>query len=671
MPAIYRGAGVHPIFFILNKEDHMTAVEATSIVSVVPPGKIVDFINGAFRNDTPEEYVRQETLKSLVREYKYPKSDVAVEWPMRIGSKNVRADIAIFPPATAPGDRSQQNVMLLVECKKPGTSVSDRTDGVKQLHSYMAACPNVEVGLWTNGPSGGQEAFRVVAGENSKRISESIPDIPRFGQAEEVDRPTHEDLRPAASASLLFAFRRSHDYIAGNQGVHKEGAFWELLKLIFCKIDDERNSDDGLEFYATPGERSTSLGQGNVKKRLVKLFDRVKADYPQIFAKSEDIELQPATLAYIVSQLQMYSLLSSDVDVKGAAYEEIVGSNLRGDRGEFFTPRNIVRMMVRMTDPAENHLVIDPACGTGGFLIDAMNYVVDNIKEHVLKSGRRPEDREQAIRDRVQKFLRSSLVGLDFNPELVKATKMNMVMNNDGSGGLYQANSLANPHTWSSELRKRDLIGSVDRVLTNPPFGAKIPIDDPAILEQYDLGHQWSYNEDEDTWEKKPETTSRPPEILFIERCVQLLKPGTGIAAMVLPDGILGTPGLGFVRQWLFANTVILASVDLHADTFQPGTSVQTSVLVVRRKSENELRLMPDYSVFMAICDHVGHDKRGNTVYLRDDEGYEVTAEVEDAVAVQADRLNEESFKTHARVVDDNTLQIANSFREWLTGLDR
>lgn len=535
-------------------------------ISAVPPGKIVDFIDGTFRNDTAEEYVRQETLKSVVREYKYPKGDIVVEWPLQIGSRRVRADIAIFPPQTDPADRSQQNVFLLIECKKPGTSTTDRTEGVKQLRSYMAACPNVEFGLWTNGPTGGQEAFHVIVAEDGKRTTETVPDVPRYGQGEEIDRPTFEQLRPAASASLLFAFRRAHDYIAGNQGIHKEGAFWELLKLIFCKIEDERNSDSGLEFYATPGERSTSLGQGNVKKRVDKLFARVKGNYPQIFARGDSLELQPATLAYIVNQLQMYSLLESDIDVKGKAYEQVVGSNLRGDRGEFFTPRNVVQMMVRMINPTEKQLVLDPACGTGGFLIAAMNHVADGIKEHVLSSGRRPETREQAIRDRVQKFLRDGLVGMDFNPELVKATKMNMVMNNDGSGGLFQANSLDNPHTWSGELRRRNLVGNVDVVLTNPPFGSKIPIDNPSILEQYDLGRQWSYDEESDVWTKKTETTSRPPEILFIERCVQLLKPGTGVVGMVLPDGILGNPGLGFVRQWLLENTVILASVDMHPD---------------------------------------------------------------------------------------------------------
>ncbi|MET7135872.1 N-6 DNA methylase [Cellulosimicrobium sp. MI9406] len=633
--------------------------------AIVPPGKVLDFINGTLRNDTPEEYVRQETLKSLVREYKYPKEDIAVEWPMRIGSRNVRADIAIFPSGTAPEARSQENVYLLVECKKPGTNESDRNDGVRQLQSYMAACPNVSVGMWTNGPTGGMKAYRSVI-EGGKRRFPEIPDLPRYGADEEVDRPSFEQLRPAASASLLFAFRRSHDYISGNQGIHKEGAFWELLKLIFCKIDDERNSERP-EFYATPDERGSALGQGRVKKRIAALFEHVKAEYPQIFKAADVIELQPPILAYIVTQLQMYSLLSSDVDVKGKAYEEIVGSNLRGDRGEFFTPRNVVHMMVAMTDPKEDQLVLDPACGTGGFLISAMNYVVDGIKEQVLASGRRPADRENAIRTRVQHFLSNNLVGLDFNPELVKATKMNMVMNNDGSGGLYQANSLAAPPTWADDLRNRKLIGSVDVVLTNPPFGSKIPIDDPAILDQYELGHQWVYDEDEDTWSKRPETTSRPPEILFIERCVKFLKPGSGVAAMVLPDGILGSPGLGFVRQWLLDNTVILASVDLHPDTFQPGTSVQTSVLVVRRKSDEERRYMPDYPVFMAICDRIGHDKRGNTIYVRDDEGFEVVAEVEDAVTVDEDRVEEESFKTHARVVDDNTKEIADAFREWMS----
>jgi type I restriction enzyme M protein len=524
--------------------------------------------------------------------------------------------------------------------------------------------------MWTNGTD--LSTYRMTT-ENGKRQSHEIPDIPHFGDVSEADRPEFGQLRPAASDSLLFAFRRSHDYISGNQGMQKPEAFWELLKLIFCKIHDERESVRP-EFYATPIERTSAAGMLRVKKRIGGLFEAVKKSYPQIFKSTEEIELNPNILAYIVTQLQMYSLLSSDVDVKGKAYEEVVGSNLRGDRGEFFTPRNVCEMMVRMVNPTERDLILDPACGTGGFLISAMNHVVDQIKQEVIGSGRSAQAKDESIRDRVQRFLRQNLVGLDFNPNLVRATKMNMVMNNDGSGGLFQANSLAPVATWADELRKVDLMGKVDVILTNPPFGSKIPIDDPSMLSQYDLGHTWSYLQDGDVWVRGAETTSRPPEILFIERCVNLLKPGTGVAAMVLPDGILGSPGLGFVRQWLLDNTTILASVDLHPDTFQPGTSVQTSVLIVRRKSEEQRRTelasgkLFDYEVFMAICDHIGHDKRGNAIYVRDADGFEVVADVADAVTADTlDGALPEYHQARERVLDDNTRDIAAAFQTWLS----
>lgn len=646
-------------------------VSARELPVIVPPGKVLDFIDGSLRSDTPEEYVRQEILKSLVREYRYSKDDIAVEWPLKIGSKRVRADIAIFPPGTPIKERSQFQATLLIECKKPGTSPASRTEGIAQLQSYLLVCPNAQSGMWTNGTD--LAAYAMVPQSDGTRLPEEIRDIPHFGETvSDADRPEFSQLRPAASDSLLFAFRRSHDYISGNQGMQKPEAFWELLKLIFCKIHDERQSARP-EFYAGASERATSAGQMRVRKRIGGLFDAVKRSYPQIFKPTEEIELQPNILAYIVSQLQMYSLLSSDVDVKGKAYEEVVGSNLRGDRGEFFTPRNVCQMMVRMIDPSENDVILDPACGTGGFLIAAMNHVVERIKQDVRSSGRSRAAQDEAIRTRVDQFLRNGLIGLDFNPNLVRATKMNMVMNNDGSGGLFQANSLASPVTWTEELRRRDLLGTVDRILTNPPFGSKIPIDDPAILGQYDLGHQWVYDQDADEWVRGSETTSRPPEILFIERCIALLKPGSGIAAMVLPDGILGSPGLGFVRQWLLQRTNLLASVDLHPDTFQPGTSVQTSVLIVQRKSENQLRgeiargYMEDYDIFMAICDHIGHDKRGNAVYVRDADGYEVVREVAEAVTLGPDHVSDaQPHLAQERVLDDNTDDIAEAFRLWL-----
>lgn len=636
---------------------------------IVQQGKILDFIDGLTqRNETPEEYVRQEIAKSLVREYDYEKAEVAVEFVLRLGSRKPRADLVVFD---ADDPHTQDRARVIIECKSQKVKSTDKKEGVGQLHSYMAACPNVAYGMWTNG----LERFCYRRLETDGVVTfEEIPDIPSKGRSEdEVERPRFDQLKAASSDALLFAFRRCHNYIAGNQGLQKPEAFWELLKIIFCKIHDERSSNE-VEFYATSKERHGLAGRLKAKKRLDSLFADVKAEYPTIFRENEAIELNPEVLAYIVSQLQMYSLLESDIDVKGRAYEEIVGSNLRGDRGEFFTPRNICKMTVAMLDPGERQLILDPACGTGGFLITAMNYVIEKVRAAEITKWGDIERAETAIRQRVQKFAQTSIVGMDLNPNLVKASKMNMVMNNDGAGGLYQANSLKAPVTWDDALRARQILGQVDLIFTNPPFGSKIPIDDPSILEAYDLGHVWAYDAEADRWTKTAAVQkSQPPEILFIERCVKFLKPGTGRCAIVLPDGILGSPGLGYVREWILRNTRILASIDLHPDTFQPHVSVQTSVLILERKTAEEMAVeeaagrFNDYEVFMAVANHIGHDKRGNITYVRDEKGHEIVEEVDENVKEYEDgRPVYKRQRTQRKVIDDNTLQIAQAFRTWL-----
>jgi type I restriction enzyme M protein len=636
---------------------------------IVQQGKILDFVDRITqRNETPEEYVRQEIAKSLVREYNYSRTDIAVEFTIRIGTRKPRADLVIF----FTGEKHVvDNAYIIVECKSGKVKSSDRENGVDQLQSYMRACPQVVYGMWTNGLE--RYCYKQIELPDKKRTIIDVPDIVAFGQTEEeADRPRFEQLKPASSDALLFAFRRCHNYIAGNQGLQKPEAFWELLKIIFCKIQDERYSEQ-VQFYVSGAERRGLNGQLKVKERIDKLFGEVKKEYTQIFKPQEEIELNPAVLAYIVSQLQMYSLLDSDIDVKGKAYEEIVGSNLRGDRGEFFTPRNVCRMVVRMLDPDEHTLILDPACGTGGFLIIAMNHVFSKIlqAELVKRAGNR-ERAEQATRERGARFLKTNIFGIDINPNLVKAAKMNMVMNNDGTGGLYQGNALASPATWSPEIRP--LLGKIEALMTNPPFGSKIPIDDPAILEAYDLGHVWTYVPDDDHWIKTDSIQkSQPPEILFIERCVRFLRPGTGRAAMVLPDGILGSPGLGYVRQWLLSQTRILASIDMHPDTFQPNTSVQTSIVLFQRKSPAEVALeeaaghQNDYGVFMGLGNHIGHDKRGYETYIRDAEGNEIVEEV-DAETREYEN-GQRVYRRHTtlrKVPDDNTKQIAEAFRAWL-----
>ena len=637
---------------------------------IIPHGKILDFIDGTLRDETPEEYVRQEIEKALVREYLYRREEVAVEFRVKLGRAPKRADLAVFPE-NAP--HKQENVWAVVECKAPKIPSNHKKEGVEQLKSYLAACVNAQFGMWTNGQE--RLCYRKVVTEGTAEFVE-IPDIPVKGKSlDESERPTLDTLRPAESDALLFTFKRCHNYIAGNQGLQKPQAFWELLKMIFCKIDDERV--DEITFYATTPERQSLNGQLKVKNRIDRIFERVKEKYSSIFRDNEAIELEPRVLAYIVSQLQTGALLESDIDIKGKAYEEIVGSNLRGDRGEFFTPRNICRMAVEMLDPSESDLVVDPACGTGGFLIIAMNRVIAKIRDKEKKrwkTGKPTENQTVEFIRKVQDYAQHRIVGLDINPDLVKASKMNMVMNNDGSGGLYQANSLERPARWRAELRQRDIIGNVDMIFTNPPFGSKIRVDDPSILEQFDLAHRWDYDKESDSYSMRQSLqTSKPPEILFIERCVQLLRPGTGRMAIVVPDGILGSPGLGYVREWILQYTRVLASVDLHPDTFQPRNSTQTSVLVLERKRFNEIELeraaqrKNPYNVFMALANHVGHDKRGNPIYVRDEHGNEVVATKKERVKEAVDGTDTfRLVETVSKVIDDNTSRIAGAFREWL-----
>lgn len=660
--------------FRAKQDNSSISVISPPLAVIVQQGKVLDFIDGQTqREETPEEYVRQEIAKSIVREYRYPKKDISIEFTLRVGSRKPRADLVAF---VADSEHIQPNAYLIVECKAQTIKPSDRKEGVDQLRSYLDVCPNAVYGMWTNGLE--RYCYRKVL-----KIGvwgwEEVPDLPSYGQAEEdAERPHFDQLKVASSDALLFAFRRCHNYIAGNQGLQKPEAFWELLKLIFCKIHDERESAE-VQFYATTTERSSINGQLKLKIRIEKLFSVVKDDYPTIFPANESIELKPTVLAYLVSQLQMYSLLESDIDVKGHAYEEIVGANLRGDRGEFFTPRNICNMAVAMLDPSEQHIILDPACGTGGFLIAAMNHVIEKIRVLEIDRWKGNIDRaEPKIRDRIVKFASNCIMGIDFNPNLVKASKMNMVMNNDGAGGLFQANSLASPATWDTGLRERNIMGKVDLIFTNPPFGSKIPIDEPSILEKFDLGHGWTYDASTDQWNKTEQIQkSQPPEILFIERCVRLLKPGVGRIAMVLPDGILGSPGLGYVREWILTNTRVMASVDLHPDTFQPSVSVQTSVLVLERKKDEEIALEKatgkknDYNVFMAVANHIGHDKRGNKLYVRDQKGNEIIEEVEETIKeYEHGKPIYKKQKIQRKVVDDNTLQIAQEFRKWLCEQD-
>jgi type I restriction enzyme M protein len=658
---------------------------------VIPEGKICDYIDGKFRNDTPEEYVRQNIEKRLVNEHKYAKDSIAVEFTIRVGSGKPRADLVIFAHDTP--EHSLEHIQIIVECKKESVEPTARKDGVGQLKSYMSACPNCEWGMWTNGKH--KDVFRKIVSKKGAIEFAEFNDIPSAdGRVEDIDRPKRHTLKNAVEDNLLFVFKTCHNHIYITDSMQKQPAFFELLKVIFCKIEDERNIPNPLEFYAASGERSNADGQLTVKKRISAIFERVKKKHSRIFDRNDEIKLKPRSLAYVVSELQKYSLLNTHIDVKGKAYEELVGANLRGDRGEFFTPRNVMHMTVEMLSPASSERVLDPACGTGGFLVNAMNKVISELERSFAEElGRSKsqwsDDEKRVFQQRIAEIAQANFCGFDLNPDLVKATKMNMVMNNDGSGNIFQTDSLLPPHEWEDQfrndlskaigvdktsLRNGDSIGLFDVIVTNPPFGSKIPIKDQRILEQFDLGHIWERDKnDRNRWTKTTRLQSSvPPEQLFIERCLQLLKPG-GRMGIVLPDSILGAPGLGFIREWLIRKTRIIASIDLHADTFQPRNGTQTSVLFLQKKTPKQIHeeertgKMADHIIFMAMVDRVGHDKRGNTLFKRDKHGNEILFPDVELIALSkiGDGTRTAKVESKKKVIDDQTVIVAETFRNW------
>lgn len=660
-------------------------------VITIPDGKICDYVDGKFRPDTPEEYVRQTLEKRLVNEHKYFTKQIRIEYTLSLGSRKPRADIVIFDKDAE--EQTQENVKLIIECKKETVDVRNAKEGIGQLKSYMSACPNCEWGMWTNGKQ--KEVFKKYVDDKGQLAFMDYNDIPSAdGNLDEINCPSRNSLVNAYDDNLLFAFKICHNHIYVNDGMQKQPAFFELLKVIFCKIEDERNIPNPLEFYTTSEERSNPDGQLTVKKRISKIFDRVKKRHGKIFDANDEIKLAPRSLAYIVSELQKYSLLNTNIDIKGKAYEEIVGANLRGDKGEFFTPRNVMKMVVEMINPQLDETVLDSSCGTGGFLVTAMTHVIAKLESEFSEQiGKEKKDWDgdsiRAFQDRISEMASHNYFGFDINPDLVKATKMNMVMNNDGSGNILQNNSLLPPHEWTddfrtrfaealginkSEIRNHSTLEFFDVIVTNPPFGSKIPIKDESILKQFELAHIWEKNKKTGAWTKTERLQSSvAPEVLFIERCTQLLKPD-GRMGIVLPDSILGSPGLGYIREWMIQNHRIIASIDLHVDTFQPRNGTQTSVLFLQKKTqaqkdkEEKSGAMADYNIFMAMVEKVGHDKRGNPTFKRDKEGNEILIPDNNSVLVLGETGDGDRTVSHERkrkAEDDQTPDVPAIFADW------
>ncbi|MDB5776783.1 MAG: methylase [Herbaspirillum sp.] len=688
-------------------------IEDTASEYEVEAGQVVDLVNGRAVKFTELEQIRQEEERKLLEEFGYPEETKAdlIRLDFRIQPRQLkprRFSLVLLRPKVSVEDDAER-IHTLIDIQKPKTKAEDSKKGAELTAEYLRDTPKAEFAIWTNGID------RVVYWKESGKIkirSVLVNDIPRFGKGpEDCFAQGKSALRIAGGLSLRQAFQRCHDYIYAHRGGSNETIFWEFLKIVFAKIQDERNlqkahaegkNADRLFRIANLEESNDDAKAEHVKARLDQLYHQVRNQYPELFgAQVETVDLPAPIISFVVAQLAEYDFLGSSVDVKGEAYEAIVGKNLQGTRGEFFTPRNAVKVGVRMLDPEPGMKCIDPTCGTGGFIVVILNYMAEKIRAAMRVEGLDPDNSGLTEYNHRLRQVAQNVFGLDINPNLVRVARMNMLMNNDGQGGITHLDSLGPPEKWrlpqgivnhyqqDGSWKQRNLeeyfreqlqFGTFDIIATNPPFGAKIKIESEAVLSQYDLARKWIYDDGRCTWTSTPVLqTAVAPEILFLERCVKLLKPGTGKLCIVVPDGLLGNPDDEYIRYWLLKHCEVLALVDMPVELFLPKVGMQTHLVFLRRKSTDEMNeeslagTPKDYPIFMAIAKKVGKDRRGNHIHKRDKEGrvLDQFRKFEGQDLYEISRRStvlqfEPEVDEHGRMIDDDLPFIAKAYHEFL-----
>lgn len=544
-------------------------------------------------NSKPEEKVRQWWLYKLVEVYGYSFDQIDVEVKVKVGSKEAKksADIVVYK------DDRKVVPRIFVEVKRP-----KRNDGVDQLKVYMNAT-GCRIGLWSNGGDNNVYLLRKEAAEGEEEASwRELRNIPsRWETLSDVDSPIcRKDLEPIKD--FLSVIRECENHIKAHEG---SDAFDELFKLIFAKLFDERsnlkNDDSPAAFRVGVFEPPEEARQ-----RVSELFSKAKARWSGVFQADESLHLTAESLAFCVSALQKIYLLKSDADVLGAAFEVMVNPGMKGDKGQYFTPRHVIDMCVSILDPKDGESVFDPSCGSGGFLVSAMSHVYSKIEKE--------RDDENEILENKKDYAIECVYGMDYDPIVAKVAKAYMLIWGDGRSNIATADSL-NQDSWTMEARSKFLSQSselglrkFDVIITNPPFAGNVTSD--RTLSKYELSQKPLRGGSR----KRVNKISR--DKLFIERCVNFLKPG-GRMAIVLPRGIFKNYGDEYIRRFILKKCRVHAVISLGRDMFKPFTNTKTCVAILQRRDKdlldiNDLEGEPD--IVFACTEKPGKDKSGNLV---------------------------------------------------------
>lgn len=563
---------------------------------------------------TPEEVIRQLYTYKLIHNYGYPEKQIQFEYPIKFGREAKRADIVIV-------DKSDlSTAYIIAEIKKPKAK-----DGKDQLKSYCHGT-GATMAVWTNG-----ESINYFYRKNPNFFVD-IPGIPKAGQslAQLLDKPfTLKDLikkeeKETKGKTLKEIIEDMEDEVLANAGVD---VFEEVFKLIFAKLFDEMQSGNepamssrNLEFY-NHGHSDPEL-----KENIQKLFDKANKKWKGVFPEGTKINLTATHLSVCVSSLQEYKLFNSNLEVVDNAFEYLMQKSSKGEKGQYFTPRYVIDMCVRMMNPKPDEFVIDTAAGSSGFTVHSIFHVWRNLLHRMDKKLSYMFTAETKPQDCID-YVQEKVFAIDFDEKAVRVSRALNLIAGDGQTNVLQLNTLdfskwdilkKEDEDWDkvfgagfnrlkelSERKKDYNHFNFDIVMANPPFAGDIK--ETTILSHYEIA-------------RLKGTGNKPVgrDILFIERNINFLKPG-GRMAVVLPQGRFNNSTDIEIRKFIAERCRILAVVGLHGNSFKPHTGTKTSVLFIQKWDDKLCPFKEDYSIFFATQQISGKNNSGEPLYWKKD----------------------------------------------------
>lgn len=551
--------------------------------------------------NNPEEKVQAETFLRLILDYNYPEGRIRQFVPVTMGSDTKEADIIVYD------DELCLTPHIVVECKRQDISEAEFLQAIEQAYSYAYSLPSNVKYVWVT--SGIRNEYYEV--DKNLNTRNQIPDIPQFGvetiasykyvygaqyMEHEDGKQQFFDLTIIDQSELTRRFKQAHEALWAGGQLNPSEAFDELDKLIFCKIWDERKPRKIGEPYdfqiITVSKQEESDAANRKAKENKNLLDRIKALYEEGRKRDkevfrDDIRLTPEKVRTVVGYLESVNLGETDLDSKGRAFETFMGSFFRGNFGQYFTPREIVKFIVDVLPITQDSRVLDTSCGSGGFLLYALNKIREQATEYYPNYNHDVRQHDRWFKH-WHDFAEKNLFGIEISEQISRAAKMNMIIHDDGHTNVITSDGLVPDEVIFAKTNNQGFkYGTFDFIITNPPFGSTIRQSEQAYLKTYQLGKK------EEDWlavKATPENTrdGQSTEVLFIEQDYKFLKEG-GYLAIVLPDGILTNSSMQYVRTQIEDWFRIVAVVSMPQTAFAAnGAGVKSSVLFLKKWSKEQ-----------------------------------------------------------------------------------